>query len=141
MNRSFKSILITILGIVFIGIGFLLLKEFESMASLPYPYVLIGIGVGTFGSGLSGIIEKSVYKNHPDIARQKEINLKDERNQAIGNRAKAKAYDCMVFVFGALMLCFSLMQSDLKVILLLVFAYLFVIGYGLFYRIKYDKEM
>jgi 4-hydroxybenzoate polyprenyltransferase len=70
-----------------------------------------------------------------------EIERKDERNIAISNRSKAKAYDLMIFVFGALMLSFALMGVDLVLILLLVFAYLFVVGYGIFYRIKYDKEM
>ncbi len=70
-----------------------------------------------------------------------EINENDERNIAIANRAKAKAYDMMVFVFGALMLSYALMDTDMVASLMLVFAYLFVIGYGIFYRVKYDKEM
>ncbi len=47
----------------------------------------------------------------------------------------------MVFVFGALMLSFALMNIDLVAVLLLVFAYLFVIGSGLYYRVKLDKEL
>ena len=63
------------------------------------------------------------------------------RYVAIANRAKAKAHDMMVFVFGALMLAFTLMGTDMTSVLLLVFAYLFVIGYAVYYRCKYDKEM
>ncbi|MFK7697603.1 hypothetical protein ACI5FR_32875, partial [Paenibacillus sp. HJGM_3] len=59
----------------------------------------------------------------------------------IANRGKAKAYDMMVFVFGALILALALMGVDLTVVLLLVFAYLFTIGYGTYYRFKYYKEM
>jgi hypothetical protein len=70
-----------------------------------------------------------------------EIERKDERNVSISNRAKAKAYDLMIYVFGALLLSFALIGVDMVEILLLVFAYLFVAGYGVFYRIKYDKEM
>ncbi len=47
----------------------------------------------------------------------------------------------MIFVFGALMLSYVLMGTDMIVILLLVFAYLFVVAYGLYFRFKYDKEM
>lgn len=39
------------------------------------------------------------------------------------------------------MLAFALMGTDMVAVLMLVFAYLFVIGYGIFYRVKYDKEM
>ena len=47
----------------------------------------------------------------------------------------------MVFVFGALMVSFALMGIDMTAILLMVAVYLFVVGYGIFYRIKYEKEM
>ncbi len=47
----------------------------------------------------------------------------------------------MIYVFGALLLSFALMGVGLAPILLLDVAYLFVIGYGVFYRFKYDKEM
>ena len=60
---------------------------------------------------------------------------------AIGNRAKAKAYDMMIFVFGSLLLAFALMGIDVIAVLLTTFAYLFVVGYGIYYRCKFDKEM
>ena len=47
----------------------------------------------------------------------------------------------MIYVFGALMISFALMEVDMVVILLLVFAYLFVVAYGIYYRYKYDKKM
>ena len=100
------------------------------------PYVMVGVGCGLFGQGMGGVIERSMLKKHPEIAKQKEIEVKDERNQEISNRAKAKTYDVMVFVFGALMLSFALMNVDLAALLLLVFAYLFVIGSAVYFRVK-----
>lgn len=141
MKKNITQVLITILGILLLGIGFYLLKALPNMVNSPIPYVLIGIGSGTFGSGVAGMINGRIMKNSPEIAKQKEIEQNDERNLAISYKAKAKAYDCMVFVFGALMLSFALMKAELKTTLLLVFAYLFVVGYGLFFRAKYDKEM
>lgn len=69
------------------------------------------------------------------------LSKKDERNAIIANRAKAKAYDVMIFVFGALMIAFALMGVDMIPVLLFVFAYLFVQGYAVYYRCKYEKEM
>ncbi|URN93007.1 MAG: hypothetical protein NAG76_14280 [Candidatus Pristimantibacillus lignocellulolyticus] len=80
-------------------------------------------------------------KNHPDAAKQLEIDKKDERNLVIANRAKAKAYDMMVFVLGALILVFALMGIDLIAVLILVFVYAFILGYNIYYRVKYYKEM
>lgn len=105
------------------------------------PYVLIGIGCGIFAQGMGNLISRKALKGHPDIEKQMEIERKDERNIAISNRAKAKAYDLMVYVFGALLFSFALMGVGMAPILLLDIAYLFVIGYGVFYRCKYDKEM
>lgn len=47
----------------------------------------------------------------------------------------------MLFVYGALMLSFALMQVDLAAILLFVFCYLLVLGCSIYYRVKYEKEM
>lgn len=86
-------------------------------------------------------ISRKVLKNSPDIARQKEIEKNDERNVMIASRAKAKAFDLMTFVFGALMLSFALMEVDLAAVVLLVAAYLFVVGYSIYCRFKFEKEM
>lgn len=59
----------------------------------------------------------------------------------ISNRAKARAYDMMIYVFGALMICLQPDGVELRAILLLVFAYLFVVGWGVYYRCRFEKEM
>jgi hypothetical protein len=105
------------------------------------PYVLIGLGCGSFGHGTGELIGRLALKNSPDVARKAEIEKNDERYIAVASRAKAKAFDIMIFVFGALMLAFALMGVDLAATLLLVAAYLFVVGCGIYYRCKYDKEM
>ena len=61
------------------------------------------------------IISRQALKGSPEIARQIEIEQKDERNIAIGNQAKAKGFDMMTFAFGALMICFALMEIELAV--------------------------
>ena len=90
---------------------------------------------------MGNLISDKAIQNYPDIKRQKEIEEKDERNIAISSRAKAKAYDIMTFVFGALMVSFALMGVDMIPILLFVFTYLFIQGYAIYYRCKYEKEM
>jgi hypothetical protein len=87
------------------------------------------------------LIKQKFVKKHPEIQKQNDIEKNDERNLTIINRAKAKAYDCMIFIYGALLLTISLMEVDMAVILLLVGAYLFVVFFGLYFRIRYEKEM
>ena len=80
-------------------------------------------------------------KKDPELAKQMEIEAKDERNIMIANYAKGKAFDLMTFVFGALMVSFALMGVDLAAVLLLVAAYLFVEGSAVWYRVRFEKEM
>jgi drug/metabolite transporter (DMT)-like permease len=143
MKKNTSSYLLTILGLLLLGGGLYLVKTITDPhgVMLALPYICVGIGCGVFGQGMGSIISYKAIKNNPDIEKQLEIERNDERNIAIGNRAKAKAYDIMISVFGALLLSFAFMGIDMVAILMLVFAYLFVAGYGIYYRIKYDKEM
>ena len=143
MKKNDTDYIITGIGILLLGVGLYLIKIFVAPEGImkALPYICVGIGCGSFGHGMGNVISRSVLKNSPDIQKQMEIDKNDERNVSIRNSAKAKAYDIMIFVFGALILSFSLMGVDMIVILLSVFAYLFIIFYGIYYRSKFDKEM
>ena len=134
--------LVTAIGIILLGAGLYMVKTIENAQGilLTLPYVLIGIGCGAFGHGLSGIISKKMIAKDVKLQQQLEVEKNDERNIAIANMSKAKAFDLMTFVFGSLMLIFALLNIDLVAILLLVTAYLFVHIYGIYYRIKFEKE-
>ena len=131
MKERNYDVVKTVVGILLAAIGFVLLRRYADsqgvMAVLPF--VCIGVGCGAFGHGMGGMLSR------------KEIEQKDERNIAISNSAKGKAFDIMLFVYGALMLSFALMQVDLAAILLFVFCYLLVLGCSIYYRVKYEKEM
>ncbi len=143
MKRNGMDYIITVIGILMFGTGLIFVKTITDPQGFmkALPYIFIGLGCGIFGHGMGNIISREALKNSPEIQKQLEIDKKDERNVAIRNSAKAKAYDIMIFVFGALMLSYALMGIDTIAVLLLVFAYLFVVTYGLYYRFKYDKEM
>ncbi|MFT8351218.1 DUF6442 family protein [Clostridium saccharoperbutylacetonicum] len=143
MKRSIEHYIASICGLLMLVTGVCLIKIIIEPQGImrELPYVCIGLGCGIFGHGMGEIISRRAIKNYPDIEKQMKIDKQDERNVTIGNYAKAKAYDMMIFVFGALMLVFALMGVDMADVLLLVFAYIFVIGYGIYYRYKLDKEM
>lgn len=143
MKKNIIDYAMTILGVLLACAGLLLVKTVSDPSGvlLALPYVCIGVGCGVFGHGMGNIISRRALKKSPEIQKQMEIEKRDERNVAIANRAKAKTYDGMVFIFGALMVSFALMGVDMIAVLLLVFAYLLVIGSGVYYRCKYDKEM
>lgn len=135
--------LITGIGFVILGIGLYMVKTLENVQGvlLTLPYILVGTGCGSFGYGMSNIISKKAISKDVKLQKQMEIEENDERNIAITNKSKAKAYDLMTFVFGIVMLIFALMNIDMVAILLLVAAYLLVHIYAIYYRLKYEKEM
>ncbi|MFU0827437.1 MAG: DUF3796 domain-containing protein [Lachnoclostridium sp.] len=142
MKKNKMDYVTTAIGILILILGLALVKTADPQGIMKaLPYIFIGLGCGIFGHGMGNVISRKALKNSPEIRRQLEIDKNDERNIAIRNAAKSKAYDMMVFVFGALMLSYALMGVDLITVLLLVFAYLFVIFYGIYYRFKYEKEM
>lgn len=143
MKERNSNRLLTLLGIALVAVGFFLLRGYGATQGLMsvLPFLAIGLGCGTFGHGMGALLSRKALAADPILQKQLEIDQRDERNQAIANLAKGKAFDKMIFVFGALMISFALMGVDLAPLLLLVFAYLLVVGYSVYYRIKLEKEM
>lgn len=143
MKNSKMHYVVTAIGIALLAIGMYMIKAIAEPEGIlrTLPYICLGIGSGMFGDGMGRIISQKAVKKSPEIQKQIEIEKNDERNIAISNRAKGKAFDMMTFLFGALMMSFALMNVDIAATLLLAFGYLFVEGYAIYYRIKYEKEM
>ncbi|OCT16594.1 hypothetical protein A8709_07905 [Paenibacillus pectinilyticus] len=143
MKKTISSYFIPAVGAVLLAVGLYFMKTIEDPQGLlrALPPICFGLGCGIFGHGMGEIIVRSAMKHNTAVAKQLQINMNDERNLAIANRAKSKAYDMMVFLFGAFIIGISLMNIDLTLLWLLVFFYLFILGYNTYYRIKYFKEM
>lgn len=143
MKRNGYNYAIITIGLILLGVGVYLVKSMAEPQGImrALPYICIGIGCGSFGHGMGNVISNKAIKSNPQVEKQIEIEVNDERNISIRDKSKAKAYDMMIFIFGALMMSFALMGVDMMAILLFVCAYLFVVGYGVYYRFKYDKEM
>lgn len=131
------SLLVAVIGLAVVALGLFLMRGPERM---PLPGILIGLGAGALGCGLSGALTERLSRKYPDMAG-KTVEQQDERNVAISNRAKARAYDLMVYVFGALMITFALMNADITMILLLIGAYLLIVACRIGFGMHYDKIM
>jgi hypothetical protein len=143
LKKNYRDYCLALIGLALLVAGLIIVKAniLPQGFLRALPYVCIGIGCGVFGHGTGNIIGRRAVKTSRQLQKQIQIDTNDERNVAISNKAKAKAYDMMIFVFGSLMFSLALMGVDLTALLLLVFAYLFVAFYGAYFRNKYDKEM
>lgn len=134
-----RNELFAVLGLLVLVAGLVLIKT--GTGDTVVPYLLVGLGCGVFGHGAGQWLSDRAVRRDPELEKRLEIERNDERNVMIGERAKAKAYDLMVTLFGALFLAFALMETDWRLIVLLCAAYLFVCGYAVFCRIRLEREL
>lgn len=135
MKKQSKNILLALVGLALLAVGLCLVHKTY------LAYLCIGVGCGLFGHGTGELWALHTARTNPEAAKMLEIAQKDERNVAIANRAKGKAFDMMTFLFGALFIAFAAMQVEVPVLLILVSAYLLVQGYAVYWRVRLEKEM
>lgn len=133
---------ITLIGIFFALIGFYVMKNAAEPQWLvaTAPFIAVGVGCGMFGYGLGEIISQRVRNKNPELAKQIDIEEKDERNIQHANAAKAKGFVMMTYTFAALLLAYALMNVSFGILIPFVIAYLFIQFYAIYYRLKIDKE-
>lgn len=105
------------------------------------PPVCYGIGSGILGGNLAIIIGNFILNKHPALAKENDINEKDERHVTIRNKAKSKSYDLMILVYGALILVLTLMNVTASVMFTVIIAYLFVMLSNIYYLGLFSKEL
>lgn len=141
--RIGKPIIFCVLGAAIFAAGLVLIILMPDAKGIlmTLPYICIGVGAGVFGGSLGTAIKNYQLNKDPKAAKQMEIEQKDERNQAISCKAKAKAYDLLFYVLGAVTIAFALMNEEIYITLTLVFVELLAVGARLYYFVKYQKEM
>lgn len=126
-----------VLGIALIALSFAFQgEEVKNIAG-----VLIGIGAGLFGMSLSNLLMKRIEQKNPEIVKQKEVELKDERNEMIRNRAKARSGDIIQWFIIGLAFVMILLNSSLCLILISVGIFLLYHVISICFMSKFQKEM
>jgi hypothetical protein len=142
-NNKGKYIILCIFGAALLACGITMAVLITNATGImvTLPYIILGIGAGVFGTGVGELCKMHVLNKKRKIAKQLEIEEKDERNKIISNMAKAKAYDLMLYVYAAMLLVFVLVQAPLYVILSMVGMYLFLVVIFICYVAKFNKQM
>ncbi|WP_150275481.1 hypothetical protein [Paenibacillus tepidiphilus] len=126
-----------ILGALLIAAGVLAaLKGAEVWAGLG-----LGIGAGLVGANTATALMRRYYRRHPEEARQKRIELGDERNMAIRYQAKAKAFDRMILMMIAVPFLLIAAKSPLWLVLSAVGLYLLAYLLQIMYMVKLGKQI
>ena len=101
------GLMLTIAGIILMFVDLELLNK-------ALPGVMVGIGSGMFGGCIGVYISRRLSIKYPGKAHQKEIEIKDERNIMIRDRAKSKAFTIMKYFYCGLLLSLPLFDVNLR---------------------------
>lgn len=130
-----------LVSIIIMIASLLLLKK----GIFPYSQVFFAlsaaISCGVFGMKLGEIGQWAAMRKEPEVSRLAEIEEKDERNVAIGNMAKGKAFEFMSFLYSALFLAFILLGTELQTLLIFVTAYLLIHGVYIYHLVRLRRVM
>ena len=144
LNKKFKGYyILTAVGFVLFVMGIVLAILFSKSQGVmkTLPFICLGIGAGFCGGGLSGIITYRRIQKSPRLAKEKEINTKDERNVFITYKAKSAAYNLTLIIFAVLIMFLAVVQVESYIILVFTGAYLLIIFLYIYFFNKYYKEM
>lgn len=141
-NKKAKLLAMSVLlfvGIVFISFG--IYASITGNIDAKLNGILFGLGAGLIGASLAQIASIRLYTNNPKLLKQKTIEVSDERNTVIRNKAKSKVFDLFNSLFPIIILGFAIyMDNILWLFVLLAFYFLHFILYFVYVN-KYNKEM
>ena len=142
-KKSRGNYIIAVVGFILFITGIILIILFSESEGImkTFPSICLGIGAGLCSGGLGGAISFRKIQKNPNLAKQKEIDAKDERNIAITNKAKAMAYNFTLLIFSAIVVFLALVQVEIYITLVLTGAYLLVIFLYIYFFNKFSKEM
>ncbi|WP_033164291.1 hypothetical protein [Clostridium sp. KNHs205] len=135
-NQKVNILMIVVSIGLILGGAFVINYDNRNIAGL-----CIGLGSGLASVNVAHIFIKRMFRKHPEYKRQSEIDAKDERSIAITNKAKAKAYDKMIYIMIGVPFVMIFLNSPLWMILTVIAFYVFGYGLHLYYLVKYNKIM
>lgn len=137
MSKKMKILLSFLGAIILIGCGFFIKNDQLKNVS----GVMIGVGGALFGLSINYFVISKMEQKNPELAKQNEIELKDERNTIIRNRAKAKAGDITSWLVMAIAYLTILIREEIWVTLVVVIVFVIHHIMSLYFMGKYQKEM
>ena len=122
-----------------ISVLMIILSQFVELNS--HSGILLGTGAGVIGASIAKLYFISLEKKNPDMIKENEIELKDERNILILQRAKAKSADITQWLIMIIAYLEIFVNAPLWIILLTVGIFVLYNIIQIYYINKFNKEM
>ena len=133
-----KKSIFYIMGVV-ISTLMIILSQFVELNS--HAGILLGTGAGVIGASITRLYFIRLEKKNPDIIKQNEIELKDERNVLIREKAKAKSADIMQWLIMIIAYITIFVNAPLWMTLLAIGIFVLYIIIQIYYINKFNKEI
>ena len=122
-----------------ISVIMIILSQFVELNS--HSGILLGTGAGVIGASIAKLYSINLEKKNPDIIKENEIELKDERNVLIRQRAKAKSADITQWLIMIIAYLEIFVNAPLWIILLTVGIFVLYNIIQIYYINKFNNEM
>ena len=137
-NKKIK--IIGLACLIVIGISLVLISiflEFTNNAN----GALIGIGSGVIGASIAQLLTIKIYSKDPSKLKTKTIEVNDERNILIKQKAKSSTYKIFTYVLSIVLMSLVFMNLDSIWLFAAVSLYIIRFIIEIFFISKYMKEM
>jgi uncharacterized membrane protein YeaQ/YmgE (transglycosylase-associated protein family) len=124
---------------IIISVIMIILSQFVELNS--HSGILLGTGAGVIGASIAKLYSINLEKKNPDMIKENEIELKDERNILIRQRAKAKSADITQWLIMIIAYLEIFVNAPLWIILLTVGIFVLYNIIQIYYINKFNKEM
>ena len=124
---------------IIISVIMIILSQFVELNS--HSGILLGTGAGVFGANIAKLYFISLEKKNPDIIKENEIELKDERNVLILQKAKAKSADITQWLIMLVAYLEILVNAPLWITLVTIGIFVLYNIIQIYYVNKFNKEM
>ena len=104
-------------------------------------FSIFGGGFGLLGDGLGRLNMARIAKKDPEKMKEFNIEKNDERNISIDEKARAKAFSLMIYLFSIVLVVLAIMRIDIKALFIVLAAYMIVLMYCLIIKLKLYREM
>ena len=122
-----------------ISVIMIILSQFVELNS--HSGILLGTGAGVIGASIAKLYTINLEKKNPDMIKENEIELQDERNVLIRQRAKAKSADITQWLIMVIAYLEIFVNAPLWIILLTVGIFVLYNIIQIYYVNKFNKEM
>ena len=122
-----------------ISVLMIILSQFVELNS--HSGILLGTGAGVIGASIAKLYIINLEKKNPDMIKENEIELQDERNVLIRQRAKAKSADITQWLIMMIAYLEIFVNAPLWIILLTVGIFVLYNIIQIYYINKFNKEM